>query len=376
MTKRVWILGAGFSRSLGAPLLNDLLSFRLRHRLLQAGYLINPTARGLSEEHSIRLRLQDLIYGLFHHGMGYPEGYAFQVHKMIPQGERGLWHHAEEYLELLDGWAASDSGDSELESVRSRFHTACEASLGTTVHARRVSSFPIRNGDARKLLIEARRIIAAECSEFLRNPNQERLKPYLRWLRMLTSEDTIITFNYDCLLEKVAAQDSREIAILGAEKSIGCQHIAAPTLLKLHGSVDWKMHQGADFPCVRAGDIEFATQHPGAGFLCTPGGSKLLTTNSLKPLWTRARNAIIHADRVYFIGYRIPESDAAAREMILEALRQSTADRPVRIILGAAPHPDSSRLATLVKMVGREVQDERLWAQDFLAAWTPSYDNA
>jgi hypothetical protein len=105
--RRVWLLGAGFSASLGAPLLNDLLSFRVRRKLANAGFLAHSAealdpgpARGAA-------RLQELVYALYHHGTGYPEGYLLDPHEPTPRSEKGLWRHAEEYLERLDELALS-----------------------------------------------------------------------------------------------------------------------------------------------------------------------------------------------------------------------------------------------------------------------------
>ena len=50
----------------------------------------------------------------------------------------------------------------------------------------------------------ARRSLAAECSAFLLelDPNDERWRPYEKWVRGLQPrKDTVICFNYDCVLE-------------------------------------------------------------------------------------------------------------------------------------------------------------------------------
>jgi hypothetical protein len=60
--RRVWILGAGFSRSLGGPLMGDLLSL---------GALRDITA--LYGEH-LNAQHAELVFYLFHCGAGFPDG--------------------------------------------------------------------------------------------------------------------------------------------------------------------------------------------------------------------------------------------------------------------------------------------------------------
>src|SRR6476646_2553358 len=85
--KRVWILGAGFSRSLGGPLMFDLLSLAARRRILRAypKYITPQDA--------------DRVFWLFHCGAGFPEGPLHPDFEM--RGER-RWQDAEEVLDVLD----------------------------------------------------------------------------------------------------------------------------------------------------------------------------------------------------------------------------------------------------------------------------------
>lgn len=91
--KRVWVLGAGFSRSLGGPLMNDLLSLAARRRILAAysSYIDRDEV--------------DTIFWLFHYGCGFPEGRLDP--RIAEQGEHA-WDDAEQFLETLDN-ARSDA---------------------------------------------------------------------------------------------------------------------------------------------------------------------------------------------------------------------------------------------------------------------------
>src|SRR4051812_45259845 len=89
--KAVWILGSGFSKSLGGPLLNDLL-----------------TERGRVEIASRFPKLSDL-WGKAHK--------VYQEHLRNDEVKAGarLWAHAEEFLDLVD--VAVENPDSTANAV-------------------------------------------------------------------------------------------------------------------------------------------------------------------------------------------------------------------------------------------------------------------
>jgi hypothetical protein len=87
--KIVWILGAGFSKSLGAPLLSELLTPESRERVLMAW----PNKFG---DHAIARSIVNLYLGGVH---GPRHAKPMEKH----------WEHAEEFLERLD--RARDGAD-------------------------------------------------------------------------------------------------------------------------------------------------------------------------------------------------------------------------------------------------------------------------
>jgi hypothetical protein len=56
----------------------------------------------------------------------------------------------------------------------------------------------------------ARRLVAAECAAFLQHvdPTREQWRPYRRWAASLTPNDTVVTFNYDRVLEMLHDQQN------------------------------------------------------------------------------------------------------------------------------------------------------------------------
>ena len=392
--RRVWILGAGFSASLGAPLLQDLLSFRLRSRLKNAG-LLKKNAEDLDPGPDRgQARLQELVYALYHYGSGFSEGYLLEPHETTPRSEKGLWRHPEEYLERLDELALAGAND-ELAQIRDRFLAALQASgssrLMSTLQEgyRKLDLPPLQ---ASEFADEARKIVAAECCEFLRQvtARSERAKPYVHWLHQLgkTSQDTIVSFNYDCVVEKLSKGVNREVLVAGVDGEIEAQEhrsktMGSPLLIKLHGSVDWERNTTPDnghaFPFRRSSDAEYAANN--VGVLSTPGASKLSSCEGeFAPLWQLAKRKLIDAQEVVFVGYRIPESDAAAREMLLDALAENEESSVfVRVVLGR-PSFDRERLVSLLEVAlpGRfggasrrhmNVTVVDAWAEDYLQAW-------
>src|SRR5690349_15185217 len=91
--KRVWILGAGFSRALGGPLMNDLLSVAAWRQVLA----LYQTQIGREDA--------DLVFWLFHYGWRFQEGSPDP--DISGAGER-RWQDAEQFLETLDRASAGN----------------------------------------------------------------------------------------------------------------------------------------------------------------------------------------------------------------------------------------------------------------------------
>jgi hypothetical protein len=305
----------------------------------------------------------------------------FRVSGERLQGEGGLagllytvfreklgWKDAEGFLEFLDG--------------------ACDPSGH---QARRLNMAFAHLEDGKDLCALARRIVAAECCTFLEgNPAlirygkdwtvSERWIPYLEWASRLSAEDTIITFNYDRLLEKLS--DDVRLAASNEYKGglVPITLMDRPALLraplnscrlfKLHGSVDWLLNEDdSDFrveigyPWLENPDKRLAIGTPGPGKLSGARGP-------FRWLWDAAEKAVEVAEEVILVGYRFPETDAYARNRILGALRKSGVQE-ARIILGLGS-PDAPRVESLLGLAAiPAVRVEHLWAEEFLDQWRP-----
>lgn len=162
--KRVWIVGAGFSRSLGAPLLNDLLS---------------PAARMAIESHypSLPKAVTEPVFWLYHYGTDFAEGTLESIG--ITRGVR-KWRDAEHFLETLDLACESKALFNEISALYSRLRSISSGVL---------SQFELPPID--EFRENAKRVVAAICAAFVEGMTEEvalkreRWGPYQRWLKRL-----------------------------------------------------------------------------------------------------------------------------------------------------------------------------------------------
>jgi hypothetical protein len=363
--KVVWILGAGFSKPLGGPMLADLLSASSQPAVDAIYSGIDGLRNGASRV------LREMVDS---HAARFPH----------PR----IWSDAEDLVDQLDSAARDKAGPQGL-----RFR-ALVGLLASNVAAS-------RDFDLWDLRVAARRRIAAECCAFLegRSTNEEKWDPYRSWAEQLGANDTILTFNYDRVLEMLGSID-----IIPPDSSglpIASQRAQ---VLKLHGSVDWKRVKGPEavtrFEVTN--DRMFALTCEGEEIgMATPGPSKREVTEDLGALWSLACKRLHEADAIVFVGYRFPPTDAEARGRLLGAIENnhdgySGHHLKLHIVLGPdLGHPDVVGLEGLLhavllrngrvnveeaRRVGSNVSNMRaygvirqpLWAEDFFTVWSPS----
>jgi len=323
--KTVWILGAGFSRPLGGPLLYDLLSHkgRMQARARFGDAFAHDTA---------------IVYTVFEDG-----------HRTDSQ----LWQHAEEFLEVVD--LARDRDPAEMSDHR----TATSRLLLEMIH-KRDGTMTIRR--FRDLTLKT---IAAECS-FDRwiDPNAEAWDPYLEWAEMLNEKDTVITFNYDTVIERLPLQ----LGSSGRTTGLGQDSLMRPgdgacisnmtAVLKLHGSLQWGVSTtGSENNPYTFGDgywDDFSTTGEYEPLIGMPGSTKsLFRKKHFNKIWGHAKRRIAEeADVIVFFGYRFPPSDAQSRSEILAAIKKNRANYlRIHIVLGPdVNHPDTLRLAKMLEV--------------------------
>ena len=367
----VWILGAGFSRSLGAPLLADLFTQESQRRArITYGSRVGNRFDDIQDVGTV---CQAGTYGLKH----------------SKPFER-QWEHAEEFIEKLD-LAARDPHGIE-RTVFYCFAQEYKRQDATHDEAMEFSS-RLDDDNIGNFHLRALRLLAAETCCFLEKANldHERWAPYLKWARTLSSNDTVITFNYDRVLELLAQRETLWIpapADIEKRSDYGFPE-RAPTVLKLHGSVDWVRRNGkiiraeTDPKMKDVKDIAALYCEYDELALATPGPTKremvqmsgpIKNHGPLAPLWVYAAIAVKAATAVAFVGYRFPPTDAISREKVLEWIDSNTQLKTgmptIHTVLGAdTDSTDSLRLRGMLNAVYAAPSFVKPWpmfAEDFL----------
>lgn len=375
-SKIVWILGAGFSKPLGGPLLKEWFQDHLDYRVEQA-FGAHAAAKEL-------LRTFPKLRNTYApHATGHKE------HDLRVPSLQKPWRDAEEFLTALD-IAARDGEAPHQKVVRDAIQNPyCEIAQQ-------------RKWDL--VLDTATRYLAAATEFFVtdiatESRVSEKWHPYFRWLKALTPNDLVVTFNYDRVVEAASAinalEDPNSHPVHAPSPSEDDWRTgnavfgSRPTLLKLHGSVTWfkrtasESIEATDDPR----DIIFDSGRLPVIGVPGPGKSEGVA-KYLGSVWTHARTAVTQADTLVFIGYRFPTSDSKARSVLVEAVRAFAEERRrrqlpivVRVVLGprtADNSHDIDRVEGILRWaVGSprrsgehaQVLVEPLWAEDFLSVF-------
>jgi len=323
-----------------------------------------------------------VVFWLYHFGLRFRDGPL--EGETVPAG-MSRWNDAEHFLEHLDACAGGNAeAQRSLQSLWSKTRTADDwRHFGD-------DAVPGPLPAIEEISRDARRIIAAACSSFLDGltevsiPSLERWEPYLRWADQLTSDDTVVSFNYDCVVELACAAARKALHVPGpapeseteGTTSPEPQASGRPRLLKLHGSTDWVRDATGRVRQVTVRSPDSLLAENVDVVIATPGNAKRQMADTLLAgLWGQAQSALAGADEVHFIGYRFPESDAFALCRLLDAIKERadvfrSGQTPrlhllkVHTVLGPEVNGrDSSRLGALLR---RAVDDPRCVIQHAL----------
>jgi hypothetical protein len=303
--KTVWVVGSGFSRSLGGPLLEDLLSPRGR---AEATGRTGLNFNGVYRLYDTHLKGNQVNFPVY-------------------------WRDAEEFLDFLEtAIAAGTVRHGLLEHEARGYHLTLQE-----VHNQAVCE------------------VASECLfNQAGSYNSEAWEPYVEWANRLTKNDTIITFNYDTVLEMIASWPAGKgrfhfPAAYGNPQPELKLKPEAVNVLKLHGSVTW--FEGME-PLKDISSVIAMLKSGAVPIMGTPGPAKRERSTEFAQLWEAARQALIAATYIIFLGYRFPPSDSHARGMLLGAIRENDGPELVRVrtVLGPRTSADASvRLAKLLE---------------------------
>jgi hypothetical protein len=356
----VYILGAGFSYPMGGPLFRELFSTHYNRIVPEIEFQVNPEAWILS-------RIAKEV------------PYVFERLKKATNNA-----DAEQFLELcsysnLPGYAwFLNSFLKELPWIQSAYVD---------------SGMPFSESDAELHCVNGTLIrLGLETSHFVNitPPGSERWIPYDNWFHRLGKSDTIITLNYDLLVESLALRANRpfherrfngrdELRLVDELLDQNEKHPDLPMLCKLHGSVDWIVQNGKAY-AKRFNVYDYFEGLP--PLLGTPGTGKVgLSKGSLDKVWLTALDRIRSAHVISIVGYSLPETDNDFRIKLLNSITGTLGNlKAINIVLGP-PTPHTQRARAILEQATRlfAPDDHRptvsllpIYAQDYLPYYRPT----
>ena len=175
---------------------------------------------------------------------------------------------------------------------------------------------------------------------------------YQQFADQLTKEDIIISYNYDLLLDNAILNKFQEINygvdFMNNQSSSGLKLGSnAPLLLKPHGSLNWYYCPKCyTYYCLNFSDIINKETYFFSSEQCYCGNEepnrvitpltyyKTFQNPLLNILWMKINQQLSIADKVYFVGYSMPDADYMSKYYFIKGL--------------ARPHPESCAKITVV----------------------------
>ncbi len=151
-----------------------------------------------------------------------------------------------------------------------------------------------------------------------------------RFLSRLEPGDTIITFNWDLLLERRMSKVGQAFKLCPREESNDVAY------LKVHGSIDW--YRGAELESRKGFKVVYRQLYRAPWpkvskqrdnflsdtlpFIVQPTFNKSYKGSAdLEEIWVQAFQRLYEADEIYVCGYRFPPEDLFARFVLRRAIR-------------------------------------------------------
>jgi hypothetical protein len=164
--------------------------------------------------------------------------------------------------------------------------------------------------------------------------------------RHVQAGDTIITFNYDTVIEESIPsdftlwnpKDGYGVPASGVTKdwsrnwlkdrNLTSAHKSACHLLKLHGSLNWTLYQ-TNMVRLKPRPYVVSTRSGRTRYdkcaILPPGWHKRIEIYPYRQLWRKARLKLESCSSLAIIGYSMPETDLLARALLAEASRMRAA---------------------------------------------------
>jgi hypothetical protein len=164
-------------------------------------------------------------------------------------------------------------------------------------------------------------------------------------LEELKPKDTIITFNYDLVIEESFSSaklwnpvDGYGIQTSGKTKGWAKRWLhdknyknkeSKISLLKLHGSLNWESYPNGMAIRLKPKPYLVSTRNGKTRFekisILAPGWNKPIHKNPYKKFWREARLQLEKCKTLIILGYSLPETDLLAQSLLAEVVRTRAA---------------------------------------------------
>jgi hypothetical protein len=181
--------------------------------------------------------------------------------------------------------------------------------------------------------------------------------PYSQFVEIydLDNTDTIITFNYDTLLDRVIM---KKFNVSTLNELYFEQSNLAPRLLKLHGSINWIFKDNKVVP------ITWQQQPTTNNRYAIIPPTLYKNPGRFEELWGTARAALSQASDIWFIGYSMPPLDISARYVFRRGIRMNFLKKNQATI--HVVNPDSTVLERFCTQLHPEIDYKRATFDEFL----------
>ena len=299
----VFVLGAGFSKAAGHPLMAEFAD-RVIELTSNQSSLLKPEERA---------RFQKVL------------DYRWQTSRVYRYLNLDL-DNLENLFSIIDMESSLADSDSEARTLREDLIFVLVKTLELTLARDSTFEDAIRASKQASDSTEVRR---------RRSQSSNPLWQYVEFAKRLRAHDTIITFNYDTVVE-----DSLLASGVGPNYGFG-QHewkevSSELPVLKLHGSVNFVSDDsGATARVIDQEFLELTTDRyysEGVPLLIPPTWNKGALVGTMQQIWAKASAAIREASHIRFIGYSLPDTDLSFRYLLATSLSKNHDLRSVIVL--------------------------------------------
>ena len=176
----------------------------------------------------------------------------------------------------------------------------------------------------------------------------------------LGPSDTIVSFNYDCLVDhslrtsvlpiwsarygycvpKPSRMDDQSVKVWSGAASV--KQNDTIRLLKLHGSLNWRQWPDADDEAIRLRERIYKQNGQKTYEIIPPEFLKAIEREPFQTLWKRAASALKSAETIAMVGFSFPPTDQLVEAMFRMALEENK--RLKRLIIVNPSKHDRDRM--------------------------------